>query len=137
MLIQPIEQRFLVYFCTALVRELDPAIKGSKIVERFIEKRKQSKLKSTRPTGSPNGSAGRQKAIKTHNALSRFRFSFAASSTERRPCTKIKGRTNSGFAVDLLCFAVSIPQISLRFPEFRATCSGQTGVRNFNPRHED
>ena len=35
--IQPVEQRFLVYYCATLVRELDPAMKRSTIVERFIE----------------------------------------------------------------------------------------------------
>ena len=35
--IQPVEQRYLVYYCATLVRELDPAMKRSTIVERFIE----------------------------------------------------------------------------------------------------
>jgi transposase InsO family protein len=35
-LIQPVEQRFLIYYCTTPVRELDPTIKRSTIVERFI-----------------------------------------------------------------------------------------------------
>jgi transposase InsO family protein len=42
-LIQPVEQRFLVFFCATLVRELDPSMKRSTIVERFIEKQKPSK----------------------------------------------------------------------------------------------
>jgi YVTN family beta-propeller protein len=40
--IEPVEQRFLVYYCNTLVRELDPAMKRSTIVERFIENQKQS-----------------------------------------------------------------------------------------------
>jgi transposase InsO family protein len=40
-LIQPVEQRFLVFFCATLVRELNPAMKRSTIVERFIEKQEQ------------------------------------------------------------------------------------------------
>jgi transposase InsO family protein len=39
-LIQPVEQRYLVFYCATLVRELDPAIKRSTIVERFTEKQK-------------------------------------------------------------------------------------------------
>ena len=39
-LIQPVEQRYLVYYCSTLVRELDPAMKRSTIVERFIETQK-------------------------------------------------------------------------------------------------
>jgi len=35
--IQPVEERYLVYYCATLVRELDPAMKRSTIVERFIE----------------------------------------------------------------------------------------------------
>jgi transposase InsO family protein len=41
-LIQPIEHRFLVYYCNTLVRELDPAMKHSTVVERFIETEKPS-----------------------------------------------------------------------------------------------
>jgi hypothetical protein len=33
--LQPVEERFLVYYCATLVRELDPALKRSTIVERF------------------------------------------------------------------------------------------------------
>jgi transposase InsO family protein len=36
-LIQPIEERYLVYYCATLVRELDPAMERSTIVERSIE----------------------------------------------------------------------------------------------------
>jgi transposase InsO family protein len=36
-LIQPIEDRFMVFFCSTLVREIDPAIQRSTIVERWIE----------------------------------------------------------------------------------------------------
>jgi hypothetical protein len=36
-MIQPIEDRFLVYFCNTLVREIDPSIQRSTIVERWIE----------------------------------------------------------------------------------------------------
>ena len=42
-LIQPVEQRFLVFYCATLVRELDPAMKRSTIVERFIEKQELPK----------------------------------------------------------------------------------------------
>jgi transposase InsO family protein len=41
-LIQPIEQRYLVFYCNTLVRELDPPMKRSTIVERFIETEKPS-----------------------------------------------------------------------------------------------
>jgi len=41
-LIQPVEQRYLVYYCNTLVRELDPTMKRSTIVERFIETQKPS-----------------------------------------------------------------------------------------------
>ncbi len=33
--IQPVEQRFLVYYCATLVRELDPALRRSTIIERL------------------------------------------------------------------------------------------------------
>ncbi len=36
-LIQPVEQRYLVFYCNTLVRELDPPMKRSTIVQRFIE----------------------------------------------------------------------------------------------------
>jgi transposase InsO family protein len=36
-LIQPIEERFLVFYCSTLVREIDPAIQRSTIVEHWIE----------------------------------------------------------------------------------------------------
>jgi transposase InsO family protein len=39
-LIQPVEQRYLIFYCATLVRELDPAMKRSTIVQRFIEKQK-------------------------------------------------------------------------------------------------
>lgn len=35
--IQPVEHRFLIFYCNTLVRELDPTMKRSTIVERFIE----------------------------------------------------------------------------------------------------
>jgi transposase InsO family protein len=35
--IQPVEERYLVYYCNTLVRELDPPRKRSTIVERFLE----------------------------------------------------------------------------------------------------
>jgi len=34
--IQPVEDRYLVYYCNTLVREIDPARKRSTIVERFL-----------------------------------------------------------------------------------------------------
>jgi transposase InsO family protein len=40
--IQPVEQRYLVFYCNTPVRELDPAMKRSTIVERFIEQQKPS-----------------------------------------------------------------------------------------------
>ena len=36
-MIQPVEERFLVFFCATLVREIDPSIQRSTIVERWIE----------------------------------------------------------------------------------------------------
>jgi hypothetical protein len=36
-MIQPIEDRFLVFFCSTLVREIHPSIQRSTIVERLIE----------------------------------------------------------------------------------------------------
>ena len=36
-MIQPIEERFLVFFCSTLVREINPSIQRSTIVERWIE----------------------------------------------------------------------------------------------------
>jgi transposase InsO family protein len=36
-MIQPVEDRFLVFFCSTLVREIDPSIQRSTIVERWIE----------------------------------------------------------------------------------------------------
>ena len=41
-LIQPVEHRYLVFYCNTLVRELDPPMKRSMIVERFIESEKPS-----------------------------------------------------------------------------------------------
>lgn len=38
--IQPVEQRFLIYYCNTLVRELDPAQKRSTIVDRLCENNK-------------------------------------------------------------------------------------------------
>lgn len=35
--LQPVEQRFLVYYCNTVVRELDPAQKQSTIVDRFCD----------------------------------------------------------------------------------------------------
>ena len=40
--IQPIEQRYLVFYCNTLVRELNPGMKRSTIVERFIQTEKPS-----------------------------------------------------------------------------------------------
>ncbi len=40
--IQPVEQRYMVFYCKTLVRELDPSMKRSTIVERFIETEKPS-----------------------------------------------------------------------------------------------
>jgi transposase InsO family protein len=34
-MIQPVEERYLIFYCNTLVRELDPALKRSTIVERF------------------------------------------------------------------------------------------------------
>jgi|ERR1017187_2161891 transposase InsO family protein len=39
--IQPVGQRFLVFYCATLVRELDPEIKRSTIVERLISEKQQ------------------------------------------------------------------------------------------------
>jgi transposase InsO family protein len=41
-LIKPAENRYLVYYCNTLIREIDPAMKRSTIVERFIETEKPS-----------------------------------------------------------------------------------------------
>lgn len=38
--IQPLEQRYLVFYCNTLVRELNPGRKHSTIVERFLQNRK-------------------------------------------------------------------------------------------------
>ena len=40
--IQPVEQRYLVYYCATLVRELDPETSRSTIVERLIEEQQPS-----------------------------------------------------------------------------------------------
>jgi transposase InsO family protein len=40
-LIQPVGQRILVYYCNTLVREIEPAMERSTIVERSIENKKQ------------------------------------------------------------------------------------------------
>ena len=40
--IVPIEQRYLVYYCNTLIRELDPATKRSTIVDRFVEQQNLS-----------------------------------------------------------------------------------------------
>ena len=45
-LIQPVEQRILIYYCNTLVREIDPSIQRSTIVERWIEEKSKSKGKS-------------------------------------------------------------------------------------------
>ena len=45
-LIQPVEQRFLIYYCNTLVREIDPSIQRSTIVERWIENKHKGKNKS-------------------------------------------------------------------------------------------
>jgi hypothetical protein len=39
-LIQPIDRRYLVFYCATLVRELDPAMQRSTIVERCIAETK-------------------------------------------------------------------------------------------------
>ena len=36
-MIQPVDHRYLVFFCSTLVREIDPSIQRSTIVERWIE----------------------------------------------------------------------------------------------------
>ena len=36
-MIQPVDERFLIFFCSTLVREIDPSIQRSTIVERWIE----------------------------------------------------------------------------------------------------
>jgi transposase InsO family protein len=41
-LIQPVGQRILVYYCNTVVREIDPAMQRSTIVERCIENKKTS-----------------------------------------------------------------------------------------------
>jgi transposase InsO family protein len=41
-LIQPVEGRYLIYYCNTLVREIDPTRKRSTIVERFLETPKTS-----------------------------------------------------------------------------------------------
>lgn len=40
-LIVEVEQRYLVYYCNSLIRELDPATKRSTIVDRFVEQQNQ------------------------------------------------------------------------------------------------
>jgi hypothetical protein len=40
--IQPVEDRFLVFFCSTLVREIDPATRRATIVEQRIEEQKTS-----------------------------------------------------------------------------------------------
>ena len=40
--IVPIEKRYLVYYCNTLIRELNPAMKRSTIVDRFIEQQNLS-----------------------------------------------------------------------------------------------
>jgi transposase InsO family protein len=42
-MIQPVEHRFLIFYCNTLVRELDPTMKRSTIVERFIESKNSPK----------------------------------------------------------------------------------------------
>jgi transposase InsO family protein len=37
-LIQPVDNRFLIFFCSTLVREIDPSIQRSTIVEHWIER---------------------------------------------------------------------------------------------------
>ena len=41
-MIQPVEDRLLVFFCSTLVREIDPSIQRSTIVQRWIEEQKTS-----------------------------------------------------------------------------------------------
>jgi len=36
--IEQVEQRLLVFYCTTLIRELDPVIQRSTMVERWITK---------------------------------------------------------------------------------------------------
>jgi transposase InsO family protein len=37
--ILPVEQRFLVYYCNTLIREIDPATRRSAIIDRYVENR--------------------------------------------------------------------------------------------------
>jgi hypothetical protein len=39
-----VEQRLMVFYCTTLIRELDPEIQHSKIVERWIPRPSSSPL---------------------------------------------------------------------------------------------
>ena len=34
--ILPVEQRFLVYYCNTLIREIDPATRRSAIIDRYV-----------------------------------------------------------------------------------------------------
>jgi len=45
-LIQPVEQRYLIYYCNTLVREINPSIQRSTIVERWIENKTKNKKTS-------------------------------------------------------------------------------------------
>ena len=40
--IVPVEDRFLVYYCTTLIREIHPTTKRSTIVDRFVEEQNLS-----------------------------------------------------------------------------------------------
>jgi len=40
--IQPVQDRYLVYYCNTLIREIDTATKRSTIVERFVEQQNQT-----------------------------------------------------------------------------------------------
>jgi len=40
--IQLVEQRLLIYYCNTLVREIDPSIQRSTIVERWIENKSKN-----------------------------------------------------------------------------------------------
>jgi hypothetical protein len=42
--IQPVEERYLVYYCATLVRELDPGLRRSTNVERLSPEEQQHSL---------------------------------------------------------------------------------------------
>ena len=41
--IEQVEERFLVYYCTTLIREIDLSTQRSTMVERWVEKDKNAK----------------------------------------------------------------------------------------------